>query len=123
VNFDTGRSIYEQIVEFSQHRILTGDWEPGDRLPSVRELAIELGVNPNTVQRSYSVMQDAGVIFNQRGVGYFVAEDAPARARNARRSQFEKETLPRVFETMHALDYSIGDLEQAWTNWKGLTTP
>lgn len=116
MRFEQGRSIYEQIVEYVQNQVLTGTWQPDDRIPSVRELAVELGVNPNTVQRSFSLLQDQGAIYNQRGVGYFVAADAPERTRVARRRRFEEETLPRVFETMELIGYSMADLKSAWSN-------
>ena len=123
MRFEQGRSIYEQIVEYIENRVLTGAWQPDDRVPSVRELAVDLGVNPNTVQRSYSLLQDEGAIYNQRGVGYFVSSDAPERTRSVRRRQFETETLPRLFETMEMVGYSIADLEHAWTAWqKGRTS-
>ena len=118
MNFDAGRSIYEQIVEYIQNQVLTGAWKPDDRIPSVRELAVELGVNPNTVQRSYSLLQDDGAIYNQRGVGYFVASEAPDRTRTLRREAFERQTLPRVFETMDIIGYSLQDVESAWQTWK-----
>ena len=118
MRFEQGRSIYEQIVEYVQNQVLTGTWQPDDRIPSVRELAVDLGVNPNTVQRSFSLLQDEGVIYNQRGVGYFVAGDAPDQTRAIRRRRFESETLPRVFETMDLVGYSMSDVETVWTRWR-----
>ena len=118
MRFESNRSIYEQIVDYIKNQILVGHWSPGDRLPSVRELAVELGVNPNTVQRSYTLLQSEMVVFNQRGVGYFVADDGPHRAREGRRRRFEAETLPRVFETMHVIGYSMSELESAWEKWE-----
>ncbi|MFW5695929.1 MAG: GntR family transcriptional regulator [Alkalispirochaeta sp.] len=118
MRFEQGRSIYEQIVEYIENQVLTGERLPGDRLPSVRELAVELGVNPNTVQRSYSRLQENGLIYNQRGVGYFVADDAETQTRRIRRREFETETLPRVFETMEAVGYTVGELQDAWKAWQ-----
>ncbi|MEX2443437.1 MAG: GntR family transcriptional regulator [Alkalispirochaeta sp.] len=118
MRFEQGRSIYEQIVEYIQNQVLTGERHPGDRLPSVRELAVELGVNPNTVQRSYSRLQESGLIYNQRGVGYFVAENAGPQTRYLRRREFETETLPRVFETMEAVGFTAEELRDAWEAWR-----
>lgn len=118
MNFDSGRSIYEQIVEYIQNQVLTGTWKPDDRIPSVRELAVDLGVNPNTVQRSYSLLQDEGAIYNQRGVGYFVAPEAPERTRSVRREVFERRTLPQVFETMEIIGYTLPEVERSWQSWK-----
>jgi GntR family transcriptional regulator len=110
VRFDEGRSIYQQIVEYVRDRILRGHWEEDARLPAVRELAVELGVNPNTVQRSYSTLQDENLIYNRRGVGYFVAPGARERSRQQRREWFETEVLPRVFETMDDIGYTVDEL-------------
>ena len=116
--FEDGRSIYRQIVEYVESQISNGEWLPDDRIPSVRELAVELGVNPNTIQRSYSMLQEEGLIYNQRGLGYFVSPDGPERSRTLRRAQFETEMLPRVFETMRAIGYTISDLENAERRWE-----
>ncbi|MDA3951342.1 MAG: GntR family transcriptional regulator [Spirochaeta sp.] len=117
MRFESGRSIYQQIVEYVQDRILRGEWDDEARLPAVRELAVQLGVNPNTVQRSYSTLQDDGLIYNQRGVGYFVAAGARERSRERRRHRFEAETLPRIFETMEMIGYGNDDLVTAYTRW------
>lgn len=116
--FENTRSIYEQIGDFLVDRILRHEVSADERLPSVRDLAVELGVNPNTVQRSYSHLQDEGLIYNQRGVGYFVAGDAFERALAARRSRFESQMLPQVFETMDVLRMTPRDLEPAWRSWR-----
>lgn len=118
MDFHESRSIYQQIVEYVEDQILRGSWEEAVRLPSVRELAVDLGVNPNTVQRSYSTLQEDGLIYNRRGVGYFVADGASERARKRRRDRFEQEMLPRVLETMELVDYSIDDLRTAMNRWK-----
>lgn len=117
MRFDDGRSIYQQIVEYVQDQILRGTWKEEARLPAVRELAVELGVNPNTVQRSYSTLQDEGLIYNRRGVGYFVAPGARERSGRRRRKTFENDVLPRVFETMEDLDYTMQDLTDARRLW------
>ncbi len=117
MRFDEGRSIYQQIVEYVRDRILRGHWEEDARLPAVRELAVELGVNPNTVQRSYSTLQDEQLIYNRRGVGYFVASGARERSRSRRRKWFEAEVLPRVFETMDDIGYTAEELVEARRLW------
>jgi DNA-binding transcriptional regulator YhcF (GntR family) len=117
MRFDSRRSIYEQIVEYVQNQILSAQWRAEDRIPSVRDLAVTLGVNPNTVQRSFSVLQDTGVIYNRRGVGYFVAPDGAQRSQAARRREFERQELPRIFETMDIINYSLEELTGAWQRW------
>ncbi len=118
MRFDDGRSIYQQIVEYVQIQILRGVWGEEARLPAVRELAVELGVNPNTVQRSYSTLQDEELIYNQRGVGYFVAPGAQERSRRLRRVHLETEVLPEVFELMDDLPYTVEEFAQARRRWE-----
>ena len=67
MEFSEPRSIYLQIADQIRDRILQGEWRDGERIPSIRELAIELGVNPNTVTRSYQALLDWGVVVNQTG--------------------------------------------------------
>jgi DNA-binding transcriptional regulator YhcF (GntR family) len=69
-------SIYLQIADYICERILLREWKVDERIPSVRELAMQLEVNPNTVMRTYEFLQQQNIIYNQRGIGYFVAADA-----------------------------------------------
>ena len=69
-------SIYLQIADYICERILLKQWKVDERIPSVRELAMQLEVNPNTVMRTYDFMQQQSIIYNQRGIGYFVSPDA-----------------------------------------------
>ena len=73
--FDDNRSIYIQLIEQIQIRILTGVYEPGSRLPAVRELAAEAGVNPNTMQRALAELENTGLVYSLRTSGRFVTED------------------------------------------------
>ena len=75
MNFDSGLPIYMQIVEIIKSRIVTGILKSGEKLPSVRDLATELKVNPNTIQRSYAELERQNIVFTQRGMGTFVTED------------------------------------------------
>ena len=79
MEFSQPKGIYQQIAEQMRDRILAGEWEEGERIPSVRELAAGVGVNPNTVTKSYQALLDREIIENQRGLGYFVAADAKKR--------------------------------------------
>ena len=76
MEFSQPKGIYQQIADQLRDRILAGEWHEGARIPSVRELATSIGVNPNTVTKSYQALLDREVIENQRGIGYFVALDA-----------------------------------------------
>ena len=76
MEFNQPKGIYQQIAEQVRERIAGGEWAGGDRIPSVREMAVTLGVNPNTVTRSYQSLLENAIIENRRGIGYFVAEEA-----------------------------------------------
>ncbi len=69
------RPMYLQIIEQIRHRVAVGDWAPGQELPSIRALAVELRVSVITVKRAYSELEHAGVIVTRQGRGTFVAED------------------------------------------------
>lgn len=70
--FDGGRPIYAQLVELIRGRIITGGYQPGDRLPSVRDLADEAGVNPNTMQRALAELERQGLVHSVRTSGRFI---------------------------------------------------
>lgn len=89
-----------QIYEWICNRIASAEWGADARIPSVRELGTRLAVNPNTVMRAYERLTDEGLVFNRRGIGYFVAEGAQPRAAALLRRRFEQEQLPRIFRSM-----------------------
>lgn len=74
-NLDSGRPIYAQIIERVQQDIISGKYQPGDKLPSVRELAAEASVNPNTMQKALSELERSGLVHSQRTSGRFITED------------------------------------------------
>lgn len=74
-NLDSSRPIYLQIIERVQMDIITGRYQPGDKLPSVRVLAQEAAVNPNTMQKALSELERSGLIYSQRTSGRFITED------------------------------------------------
>jgi GntR family transcriptional regulator len=111
MEFQTQTAIWMQIAQQIATRIMSGEWAPGERIPSVRELAAELQVNPNTVVRSVTFLQEAGIIMNQRGVGYFVAEDGVAKARDLRKKVFSDEMLPVFFQTIDQLGIQWDELK------------
>jgi DNA-binding transcriptional regulator YhcF (GntR family) len=110
MQFRENEAIYLQIADLACENVLSGAWRPGDRVPSVRELAGEIEVNPNTVVRTYAYLQDQGIIVNQRGLGYFVAERAPDVTRELMRRTFVSRDLPRVFRTMDLLGMGMDEL-------------
>jgi DNA-binding transcriptional regulator YhcF (GntR family) len=110
MDFRQNEAIYLQIADLACENVLSGAWKPGDRVPSVRELAGEIEVNPNTVVRTYAYLQDQGIIQNQRGLGYFVAERAAEVTRELMRRTFVSRDLPRVFRTMDLLGMGMDEL-------------
>jgi len=96
MEFSNNKPIYLQICDSLCDQILSGDLIAESRIPSVRELGALLQVNPNTVMRSYEQMTSQGIIYNKRGVGYFVSEDARNLVLEERRNAFFNEELPRL---------------------------
>ncbi len=111
MQFNTLSPIYLQIAEYIHDLILNRVWEDGQRIPSVRDMAMELEVNPNTVIRTYAMLQEEGTLENQRGIGYFTAKEARALVLKQRREKFIKRELPQLFSTMETLGITLEDLQ------------
>lgn len=94
MEFKENPAIYIQIAEYVCEQILLKKWALGDRLISIRELAAQIQVNPNTVQRSYDLLQQQNIISNKRGIGYFIEADAMERILDFKREQFIENELP-----------------------------
>lgn len=75
-NFENDRPIYSQLIEQVERAVVAGAWPPGEKLPGVREMAAEAGVNPNTMQRALAELEAKGLLYSQRTSGRFVTEDA-----------------------------------------------
>ena len=110
MQFRDNQAIYMQIADLMCENILSGAWTPGQRIPSIRETAETSQVNPNTVMRTYGYLEEKGIIRNQRGVGFFLADDAYEITRQLSRENFESRELPRMFRTMDLLRIGIDDL-------------
>lgn len=117
-DFRQDKAIYLQMADRLCDEILSGKYGPGERIPSVRELAVYLGVNANTVVRTYEALSLQGIIQTRRGLGYFVTEDAIDRIVNARRRHFMDETLPELFRQMQLLGIPPETLTGKWEEWK-----
>lgn len=118
MEFNDHKPIYLQIADFLCERILCGEWKEEERIPSVRELGIDLGVNPNTIMRSYDFLQSMNVIYNKRGIGYFVSQEAIVNIKNEMRERFINEDLQEVFKKMDLLEISIEEFEHLFTKFK-----
>jgi GntR family transcriptional regulator len=110
--------IFLQIVEMVCEKILTRTWVGGDKIPSVRELAVNIEVNPNTVMRSYTYLQERGIIQNKRGIGYFVAEHAFNDTQELMKSNFIKNDLPLFFKTVMLLNMDFDELKERFVKFK-----
>lgn len=117
MEFSDNQSIYLQIADHFCENILLGKWNPSDRIPSVREIAVEIEVNPNTVMRTYNYLQDKGIIFNKRGIGYFVADDGLQKTKALRKEVFVSQELPRIFKEMKLLNMGMEDIQSYFQNY------
>ena len=114
MEFKEQKAIYLQIAEHVCDDILSGKYHEGERLPSVRELAMEAEVNVNTVARSLEWLQQKGVAVTRRGLGNFVAEGGMEAVETLRRDEFFTELLPDLFRMMRALGVGIDEVVQHW---------
>lgn len=118
MDFDTSRPIWLQLVDEFSRRIVTGVWRPGDRIGGVRELAGELGVNPNTVQRALSELERDGLCRSERTTGRFVTDDAD-RIRALRRSRASgtaDDFITRVRGFGMTLDDALALVHERWAH-------
>lgn len=111
------QAIYLQIGDYVCEQILLGRWNEGDRIPSVRELGVDLQVNPNTVMRTFDFLQNLEIIFNKRGVGYFVSEGASGRILAYRRAQFVEQELPLFFKNISLLGMSLDEIKEMYIHY------
>lgn len=116
--FKENKGIYLQIASRIADEIVKGAYTEGERIPAVREYAAAMEVNVNTVMRSYDYLQQEGVLFNRRGVGYFVAEGACRAIKCRRREEFVGQTLPELFQTMDTLGIGIDELAELYRKHK-----
>ena len=109
MEFNSNKSIYLQICDAICEQILSGTLRPDERIPSVREYGAEIGVNPTTIMRSYEKLTADGIIYNKRGIGYFISPDAHSTVLEAQRKEFIENELPAIRRrmTLLGLDPSI----------------
>lgn len=110
MNFQNDKAIYIQIAEFVMGKILRNEWVTDSKILSVRDLGAALEVNPNTVMRAYDLLQNQNIIFNKRGLGFYVAEQARELIIQLKRKQFLEVELPGVFVSMDLLGISIEEI-------------
>ena len=104
MEFNAHKPIYLQICSQLYEQILRGELKADDRILSVRDYGIQLGVNPNSIMRSYETMTAAGIIYNKRGIGYFVADDARETVLASQRKDFIEKEVPAIKQRMQLLE-------------------
>ncbi|MDD6803175.1 MAG: GntR family transcriptional regulator [Prevotellaceae bacterium] len=114
MNFTNDKAIYIQMADRLCDEILAGTYKDDDRIPSVREYAVMLQVNTNTAVKAYDQLARDGIIYNKRGLGYFVTAGAKKEIKKARKLEFMKQTLPEMFRQMKLLDITIEDIQKLW---------
>ena len=115
IDFKSSKGIFQQIADNISHQILEGKILPGERIPSVRDLSVEFEVNRNTLLRTYSILEEAGIIVNKRGVGFFVSEDAVEIIRNIEKKEFFENDLPLFIRKVQLLGLKQSDLSELFT--------
>ena len=109
--FRDNQSIYLQIAERICDEILENKYPPGERVPSIREYAALVEVNANTVVRSYEWLQQQDIIFNKRGIGYYVSTEGKHRIKELRRERFFSDELPVFFNRLYTLGIAVDEID------------
>jgi GntR family transcriptional regulator len=117
MEFGDSNAIYLQIADQVCENILLEKWRPGDRIPSVREMAVSIEVNPNTVLRTFNYLQEKGIIFNKRGIGYFVSDDGFQKTKALRKENFINHELPGFFKAMGLLNLTVEDVSTYYSQY------
>jgi DNA-binding transcriptional regulator YhcF (GntR family) len=119
MQFDNNaQAIYLQIADYVCEKILLKEWPPDAKIPSVRELAMQLEVNPNTVARSYDFLKQQEIIQDKRGIGYFITAEGAKTAAAYRKQEFLEKELPSLFRNMYLLGIEPDDLKQKYEKFK-----
>ena len=114
MTFSNDKAIYIQIADRLCDEILAGKYQDDDRIPSVREYSVLLEVNTNTAVKAYDELARVNIIYNKRGLGYFVTKGAKKQILKERKRSFMKEHLPELFRQMRLMDISIEEVVEEW---------
>lgn len=118
MQFKDAKAIYIQIADFVMEKILKDEWQADQKIPSVRDLGGELEVNPNTAMRAYDILQQQEIIYNKRGLGFFVSTDAKKTIISLKKAQFIHVDLPQFFNSIHLLGISIEEINSYYKKQK-----
>lgn len=114
VTFSNDKAIYLQMADRLCDEILAGTYGADGRIPSVREYAVMLEVNTNTAVKAYDALARDGIIYNRRGLGYFVSPTARDTIMQSRRREFIDRTLPEMFRNMRLLGIGMDEVTERW---------
>ena len=120
MTFNSDKAIYIQMADRLCDEIVAGTYKAHDRIPSVREYAVMLEVNTNTAVKTYELLARQNIIYNKRGLGYYVSEGARQQIITERRRDFLQQTLPELFRQMRLLGLTIEEVEKAWGEERGV---
>lgn len=118
MEFRENEAIYLQIAAYVGEFIMLGKWADEQKIPSVRELAVDLQVNPNTVVRAFEFLQSREVIVNKRGIGFFIAPDAKNKIKAYSKERFLGQELPEFFKNIFLLDISMEEIKERYEQFK-----
>ena len=121
MDFNDNKAIYLQIADYVFEQILLSHWLVKEQIPSVRGLAVMLEVNPNTVARTYELLQNQQIIQNKRGIGFFVNHDAMETIRGIRRKEFMEKELPIFFRNLYLLGIDMSSLIKSYETFVNKT--
>ena len=114
MEFKTNKPIYQQIVDFCFSKILTREW----RVVSVRELSTQLAVNSRTVLKAYEYLQAEGIIYPERGMGFYLSKDAVKKVMRIQKKEFFENQLADMFRSMELLGISIEEITERYNKLK-----
>lgn len=114
MEFKQQQAIYLQIADYICEKILHHELVVDEKILSIRELAVDVAVNPNTVVRAYDYLEDQGIIYKQRGIGYFVSKEAIDKIMSLKKECFFREDLPWLFKTMRLLGITVDELKSIY---------
>ena len=117
MNFSSNKPIYLQIANSIEDKVLSGELKPNERVMSVRELGVEYEVNVNTAMRSIDFLAGNDIIFNKRGIGYFVAEDAREKIIDLRRRNILKNEINYFFKQLSLLSIDAQKLTELYNDY------
>ena len=120
---ENNKAIYIQIADRICDEIISGRFDAGARLPSVRDFAADMQVNANTVMRSYERLAGKGYIFNKRGIGFFISPDAREKILNGRGTDLVDNRLHNIFSLLSHLGIEPDTLRKAYADYLERNTP